>query len=113
MKAFIKPLEGKYYGTKIWIKGIGDVTVWLTFQGKTGGEGYMPSIRELMKAGITRDDWENNSLVAHTNCFGEAEAIPAKELVEACDHFEDMLSYKVASIMCDALNNFGDSSYES
>lgn len=95
-KAKLLPLEGKYYGTKVKLPYGQGVTFWLTFSDRDDNKAYVPSDRELAEEGITREQWDNNEIIETHNGFGGDLDIPAKELVEACDHFEDQYSYEVA-----------------
>ena len=104
MLAKLKPLEGKYYGTIIDIAG-SEVKVWLTFSGIPGDLSHVPSDRELERAGITREEWNDNASVpADIDLDGVPETMPARDLVEACDHFEDQLSYLTAKLWVEAFN---------
>lgn len=107
MKAEIAPLEGKYYGTEIRIIGLPfpctnyngtcAFTIWYSAN-------YQPSDRELDKAGITREDYNNNSLI---EC-GDGETLPARAFLEICDsHFESQFTYELAQLIVHAINKKG------
>ena len=91
MKAILKPLEGKYYGTEIEIdfedgKANEVIKLWNI-------DGYEPSVRELESNGYTQQQWDNNEQV---DCgFGEKIEIRKMDLI--CDsHFESKLTYERA-----------------
>ncbi|MBQ19132.1 MAG: hypothetical protein CMD31_00090 [Flavobacteriales bacterium] len=60
MKAELKPLKGKYYGTKI--KVIDDNGTEAYIEIWDSGD-YTPSKRELEADGYTERQWEENALV--------------------------------------------------
>lgn len=107
-KAKLLPLKGKYYGTKVELPCGQEITFWLTFVEREDNKAYVPSDRELAAEGITREQWDSNELV-ETTAFGETYYVAARELVEACDHFEDQHSYEVALAFVEMYNEkFGE-----
>ena len=99
MKAKLKPLNGKYYGTEIEIEfedGSDNEVIkfWNT-------DGFEPSIRELESNGITQKQWDNNELIDN----GWDGKSKAKEMDIICDsHFESKLTYERALAVVSALN---------
>ena len=104
MKAEIKPLEGKYYGTKVEVtdgpyKGH-VVSIWMS-PSRTGAP---PSARELARHGVTQEQWDSNAQVGNwpmdtpDYCGGEAGApIMARDALNICDcHFEGRAAYEAA-----------------
>lgn len=93
----IQPLSGKYYGTKVKItkNGISHfITIW-------NSDVPVPSIRELEKCCITKEEWINNSIVNHFN-----EEIKAQELLEMDSHTETEISYQLALDMKESLEGY-------
>lgn len=108
-KAKLLPLESKYYGTKVKMPWGEEVTFWLTSSDRRDNKAYVPSDRELAKEGITREQWDDNEIIETHDGFGGDLDIPAKELVEACDHFEDQHSYEFALAFIEMFNGeFGE-----
>jgi hypothetical protein len=96
MKAKLKDLSGKYYGTFVEINtGFNDgpeIKFWFTFQ--AGEKSYQPSDRELFNVGLTRQDWDND-----INCIdedGNKTTVRTMYCDLACVHFEDQFSYETA-----------------
>lgn len=91
MKAILKPLEGKYYGTKIEIhfedgKEKEVVKFW------NNGD-FEPSVRELEKHGYTQEQWDKNEEVDD----GWNGKTKIREMDVVCDsHFESRLTYERA-----------------
>ena len=83
MKAQIKPLGSKYYGTVIetpW----GEINLWLR-----KGHDDKPSIRELMDLNLSLAEWQ---------------ADPEKwELIDS-GHYETHISFETAKTICNAIN---------
>ena len=98
MKAIIRPIEGKYYGTEIDIQTDSGreahLRVWVAC-----GE---PSIRELQERGFTKDDWENN--VDIDDGWGGKEKIRNAGFL--CDsHYECKESLEIAQKIVSAIND--------
>lgn len=99
MKAKLKPLNGKYYGTEIEIdfedgsdKEV--IKFWNT-------DGFEPSKRQLERFGYTQEQWDKNELVDD----GYYEMTPIREMDLICDsHFESKLTYEHALKVVAALN---------
>lgn len=104
MKAIIKPLEGKYYGTIVEItegpyKGH-EINIWIS----VGEKGPEPSIRELEGCGITQEEWDHNERVGNwprstpDYCNGSpGDPIMARDALEIYDsHFEGRIAYEIA-----------------
>lgn len=90
MKAELKPLKGKYYGTKI--KVTDDNGTEATIEIWDSGD-FTPSKRELESYGYTEQQWEENALVDS----GWDTEIPIRETDIVCDsHFESKQSYELA-----------------
>jgi hypothetical protein len=99
MKAILKPLEGKYYGTEIEID-FGDGREKETLKLWNDGD-YEPSIRELERYGYTQEQWDKNEKV--DNGFGGKTEIRNIDLF--CDsHFESRLTYERASKLINVIN---------
>ncbi len=101
MKAKLKPLRGKYYGTVIDVDfddGGGDsIELWDCAD-------FQPSDRELAEAEITREQYNNNEVVDHDSLFGD---IPARDALEVCDgHFESQKTYERALKLIAAINSY-------
>ena len=98
MKAKLKPLKGKYYGTEIIVSDNGieaHIKIW------DSGD-YEPSKRELESHGYTEKQWNENELV--DNGWGDAKE-PIKSLGLICDcHFESKQSYELAIKIMERLN---------
>lgn len=99
MKAVLKPLDGKYYGTTIEVdfEDGGDKE---TFKLWDSGD-FTPSIRELESLGYTEEQWINNELVDN----GWGGKIPIIEMDIVSDsHFESKLTYERALKIVSLLN---------
>jgi hypothetical protein len=97
MKAELKPLAGKYYGTEIEITdgSLRDLSFKLW---KSTGN---PSDRELEKYGYTREHWENNE-VTDTQLGKFA----VKDLDIICDsHYESQEVYHLAKAIVNFINS--------
>lgn len=99
MKAELKPLKGKYYGTKIKViddNGTeADIEIW------DSGD-YTPSKRELEANGYTEEQWQENALVGSG---WDDTKIPIREMDIVCDnHFESKQSYELALKIVEKLN---------
>ena len=99
MKAELKPLQGKYYGTKIVViddNGVqADVKIWNTSD-------RTPSKRQLEAYGYTEKQWEENALV---DSGWDDSKIPIREIDITCDgHFESKKSYELALKIVQKLN---------
>ena len=100
MKAKLRPLRGKYYGTEIEIdfedgSDIEVIKFWNT-------DGFEPSIRELNKQFITQEQWDNNVIVDD----GWGGKINVRELDLMYDsHFESKLTYERALKVIEVINN--------
>ena len=97
MKAYIKSLEGKYYGTVIHAEvedGVfTEFEIWYS-----GGE---PSERELASHGYTVAQWRENVLVDN----GWDGQTRIRDLDLTCDsHHETQPTYDLARKIVDALN---------
>src|SRR5690606_30597007 len=99
MKAILKPLTGKYYGTEIQIDfqdGGNTETIKLWDTGD-----FTPSVRELELWGYTEQQWENNELVDN----GWGGKTPIKQMDLTCDsHFESKLTYQRALKLLNLIN---------
>ena len=100
MKATLKTLKGKYYGTIIEIDfadGGDKETIKLWDSGDC-----TPSERELAMYGYTKYDWDNNILVdaydGHKLPIWNIDLFPDS-------HFESELTYKRALEICKRINN--------
>jgi hypothetical protein len=91
MKAILKPLEDKYYGTEIELHfDDGEEKEVIKFW--NSGD-FEPSIRELERLGYTQEQWDKNEKVDN-GCGGKTE-IRKMDLI--CDsHFESRLTYERA-----------------
>ena len=100
MKASLMPLDGKYYGTKIFLDyGNGDNSVFVLWDSGN----YQPSIRQLEYMGYTKAQWDANEMVP--DGWGEDTMTPIRQLDIVCDsHFESNLTYNRALKIIDALN---------
>jgi hypothetical protein len=107
MKAKILPLKGKYYGTEIEVTDLPLNSPYhlpsCNFKVWHSGD-YLSSDRELGSRDLTREEYNNNSLVECNN-----ELIPAKEMLEICDsHFESQFTYELAQLIVNAINNHNE-----
>lgn len=99
MKAKLKELEGKYYGTVVEIeyndgKNVlkGEVEIWLAYGA--------PSIREIKAAGVTKAQWDSNAIIEGTG--GET----AQSVLDICDsHYETENSLTAAEALVNAINS--------
>jgi hypothetical protein len=99
MKAKLKPLTGKYYGTEIEIdfedgsdKEV--IKFWNTY-------GLEPSKRELELFGYTQEQWDKNELIDN----GYNGMTPIKQMDLICNsHFESKLTYERALKVIAAIN---------
>ena len=91
MKAILKPLKGKYYGTEIEIHfEDGEEKEVVKFW--NSGD-FEPSVRELEQHGYTQVQWDKNEEV--DNGWGGKTEIRKMDLT--CDsHFESRLTYERA-----------------
>ena len=91
MKAILKPLKGKYYGTEIEIHfEDGEEKEVLKFW--NSGD-FEPSVRELERNGYTQEQWDKNEEV--DNGWDGKTEIRKMDLI--CDsHFESRLTYERA-----------------
>lgn len=110
MKAILKPLNGKYYGTEIQInfEDGGDTE---TFKLWDSGD-YEPSVRELESMGYTQQQWDNNELVSegYSDEKGNPYMVPIRSAGLICDsHFESKLTYQRALKLLNLINNSGTS----
>jgi len=99
MKAILKPLDGKYYGTKIEIHfdDGGDKSIIELWD---SGD-FEPSIRELELYGYTQEQWGKNELVEN----GYGGKTPIREMDLVCDsHFESKRTYERASKLVSLIN---------
>lgn len=100
MKATLKKLSGKYYGTEIRIDfqdGHEPEIIKLWDNGN-----YVPSKRELESMGYTEEQWRNNEEVDN----GYDGKTPIQELDLICDsHFESETTYIRAMKIIYAINN--------
>lgn len=88
MKAILKPLIGKYYGTEIEIH-FEDGQEKEVFKLWNSGD-FEPSVRELERHGYTQEQWDKNETVIDED--GWKDKIRNMDLV--CDsHFESKLTY--------------------
>lgn len=99
MKAILRPLKGKYYGTEIEIH-FDDGEEKEVFKLWNSGD-FEPSIRELEKYGYTQDQWDNNAMV--DNGYGGEAEIRQMDIVTD-SHFESKLTYKRALDICYRIN---------
>jgi hypothetical protein len=125
MKAALKPLEGKYYGTIIEIiDGIyagHAINVWISTGMAYGEFGLDPSIRELEHYSITQKQWDNNEQVGNwpietpAYCEGEPGApIMAREALGIFDsHFETRVSLEIAQGIIKLLESITDTRQKS
>ena len=101
MIAKLKPLKGKYYGTKITVTEHTEdphnpieahIEIW------DSGDGT-PSKRELEMYGYTEEQWENNSLIY--DGWGKS---PIREVIVCDSHFESKQTYGLALKIVEKLN---------
>jgi hypothetical protein len=104
MKAILKPLKRRYYGTIVEIVdgpyAGHEITVWIS----VGDCDLQPSKRELDFAGITQDQWNTNPQVGTwpmetpDYCDGKpGQALMARDQLGICDtHFEGRIAYEAA-----------------
>jgi len=100
MRAEIRPLEGKYYGTIIRVTFDGDCdytefTIWYPIG--------PPSDRWLKEYGYTRDQWERNARVPD-NFEG---TVSIQEELPGDDPYESRATFMLVSIIVSALNKKG------
>lgn len=97
MKATIKPLKGKHYGTEIEIED-GDIKTSIKVWCNADCE---PSQRELDSWEITREQWDKNEVINNCDSYGE---FRAHEMV--CDgHFESQWQYDLCKKIAEAINS--------
>lgn len=97
MKAELKPLETKYYGTMLEITEGPLKDLCFKLWKCTG----TPSDRELEKYKITREQWDNN-LKVECDWLGE---IAVRDLDITCDsHYESQEVYQLAKRLVEFLN---------
>ena len=102
MKASLLPLEGKYYGTVIYVSSAGHET---TFEVWDSAD-YQPSDRELARAGVTRQQYDDNAILSYEDFGGEVYPVSARERCEVCDsHFESQWTYELAKKIVAAIND--------
>jgi len=98
MKAELLPLKGKYYGTRIDITDgetrIGPIDLWFS--------DYTPSDRELEVYGVTREQWDNNSVEIDDGWGGKCKVRDADLFPDS--HHETVKTLEVARIIVDAIN---------
>lgn len=98
MKAELLPLDGKYYGTRIDITDgaakIGSINLWFS--------DYAPSGRELEVYGVTREQWDNNSVEVDDGWGGKCKIRDADLFPNS--HHETVKTLEVARIIVDAIN---------
>lgn len=101
MKAHIRDLQGKYYGTIV------------VFEADNGEEsslkiwvyGKEPSNREIESWGYTKKDWDENIEIDD----GWMGTVKIREADCLCDgHFESKESLKIAQIIVKALNEISN-----
>ena len=96
MKAEIRPLCSKYYGTIIDIFGEHETEIHLWCCAD-----YIPSERELKQSGYTLEDWKNNIEIDD----GWGGKMKIRDLDITCDcHFESQWTYELAQFICKAIN---------
>ena len=97
MTATIVPLDGKYYGTRVCIKGENEVqsTIEIWHHDSSG-----PSCRELELWGHTIEDWENNVQVDD----GWGGKISIREYIFD-SHYETKSSYEIATRIVESFEN--------
>ena len=100
MKASIRPLDGKYYGTLIDITDDDgnefQINLWNSC-------GFEPSDREL-GGDCTIEQWRNNDILPYEDGWGN-KTVRAKDWVEICDgHFESRGTYNMAKTIADLIN---------
>ena len=98
MRARIKPLSGKYYGTVIVIDDgplTGrEINLWFA-----SGE---PSRRELQSQGYAVEQWQQNALVD----YGDIGKVPIRQADVICDsHYECAQTLRVAEAFVTALQS--------
>ena len=99
MKAWIKPLDGKYYGTIIVIQDgqhRTSIEIWCNAD-------FEPSDRELDLWRCTRQEWDENILIDN----GWGGKSPIKEFAICDSHFESDWTYKLAQKIVKFLNEGG------
>lgn len=102
MEAEILPLKGKYYGTEICVTdGKYDtiISVWCNAD-------FAPSDRELENSGVTRQQYNDNSIVWEESWGnGEYSTVRARDRCEVCDsHFESQWTLDLARKIVKAIN---------
>ena len=89
IRAKLKPLKGKYYGTKITLDFGGyeeEIELWDSAY-------FIPSERELNRDGFSKKEYEENIFVE--DGWGGKQSI--QELLAPCDsHFESQTTYERA-----------------
>jgi hypothetical protein len=101
MKAELKPLTGKYYGTEIEITEGPLKDLCFKLWKCTGN----PSDRELEEYNYTRKQWNNNEMV--DDGFGCEFPIQKSDIV--CDsHYESQEVYQLAKRLVEFLNIVAD-----
>ena len=98
MKASLKELDGKYYGTVVAITSDNGykytINLW-------GGD-YTPSKRELALNGFTEKQWEESALVDD----GWGGKAPIRQMDITCDnHFESKETYELAEKLVKLINS--------
>jgi len=100
MRATLRPLEGKYYGTEIELhfedgEGKEVIKFW------NSGD-YTPSIREIESWGYTPEQWDDNEIVDD----GDGTMVQIRKLGLICDsHFESKLTYERAIKIVNVINS--------
>jgi hypothetical protein len=99
MKATLKPLTGKYYGTEVVIdfqdgESVEVLKLW-------NNSDFQPSVRELDKHGYTQEQWDNNEEV--DNGWGGKTEIRKMDLTSD-SHFESKLTYERALKLVNLIN---------
>ena len=92
MKATIRPLRGKYYGTIVDLPDVaGSIKLW--FASGT------PSRRELEQLGYTQEQWDRNEPVND----GWDSPTPIRQIVMCDSHYECNKTLKIAEAIVKAL----------
>ncbi len=96
--AVVKPLNGKYYGTKIAIlieENEIELEVWIS-------DGSI-SDRFLQSWGFTRQQWEENIEIASIDDPEDGE--PIRSIICCDSHYESETSYRIATMLAKKLSS--------
>jgi hypothetical protein len=107
LKAKLKNLEGKYYGTIIEIIDEETSKVVTTINVGRVENSYTPSARELELYELTEQQWEENYLIPNPNCEEMSYSyIPCQKANLFVDsHYETKETYEIAREIVEKFNS--------